>query len=70
MRAGAVERVRSAELDHGGIGQLMQLAGERPPPRVAEPVPDGGRGVDVDDEERLLERGCAGDHLPVLVEDE
>ena len=58
------------EVDHGRIGEVALLAGERAPARVPESPSQRGRGVDLDDEESLLEGGCTGHHASLLVEDE
>ena len=48
--------------------QLAALARERAPAHVAETPPDRGHGVDVDDEQGLLEPGRARNQLALVVE--
>ncbi len=52
----------------GTSGSGSRSLGERAPAHVAQAPPDRGGRVDVDDEQRLLEAGRAGDHLALVVE--
>ena len=70
VRRAAVRRRGRLELDHGRIWQHGMFAREGTAARVAEAVADSGGRVDVDDQQRLLERGPAGDDRAILVEDE
>ena len=45
------------QLDHRRVGTPPPLPRQRPASRVPQPVADRGRGVDIDDEQRLLEGG-------------
>ena len=68
--AGATSALPCGMLHHRRVGKLAPAARERAPPRVAQPAGDRRRRVDVDDEQRLLERGPARHDLAVLVEHE
>ena len=52
------------------LRQLIDLARERAASDVAKPARDHRLGLDVDDEERLLEPRGAGDDLALVVEDD
>ena len=59
---------RRRQLHHGYVGPSLAGALELAPPHVAQPPADRLRRVDVDHEQRLLEAGRPGDHLPLVVE--
>ncbi len=61
---------RRGELDELDRGHRLAGAVELAPADVAEPPPEGRRGIDVRDEQVLLEPGRARDDLARVVEDD
>ena len=63
-------QVRRAHVDRRHCAQVAAVLCERAPPRVAQPARAHRRGIDVDDEQRLLEARRAREHRSLVVEDE
>ncbi len=57
-----------ADVDDRHRRDLVALPRERPPPHVAKPPADHLRGIDLGEEQGLLESRCAGDYLPLVVQ--
>ena len=50
------------------LRRLLSFTRQRPPARLAQPPPHRRGRVDVHDQQRLLEAGCPGEHLALVVE--
>src|SRR5205085_9357481 len=61
---------RLADVNDRHVRQLPSIAGERPPPDVAEAPPNGVGRLDVRDEEGFFEPRSARDHVALFVEHE